>query len=130
MDQVPDQQDPRRVQIKSTRERLEEVRREREQQSAGYQISHAPTTIMTNMIIQVLSTIILGVGIYYIIWYLNLRREYMLPRHYTLFVGTMLLVAAGWVVYTIIRLRTDFRRYRAAIERRTDRERTRRSGLR
>ena len=126
MNQAPDPNDHRQISFKTTRERLEEVRRKREQRSTGYQIRNAPNTIMTNMIIQILSTVILAVGFYYIFRYLELRREYMEPQHFTIFVVTMMLVGVVWLVYTIIRLRADYGRYHKAVRRQEEIERKRR----
>ena len=87
-------------------------RRIRSKPSVAETISKSRTTILVNMIIEIACTMILIVGIIYLIRFLVYFRENMVELYFRLFLGAVILFTIGWSVYFFIKLYEHYRLFK------------------
>jgi len=96
--------------ISSGRKRLAELRERRV--SAAEAIRNSRTTVLINLFIEIASGLIFGVGVIYAVKFLNLRRPYMAPLQYRIFIGTFGVITLAWYVYLVNKVRSNVKRLR------------------
>ena len=79
-------------------------------------IMHSRSTLLINMIIQFVSVVILMIGIFYVIGFLTMRRHFMEPVQYKIYIVTISLIGCVWCCYVYFRIRTEYRIYRTISE--------------
>lgn len=97
--------------IRSGRRRLSELR-ERKRASVSESIGNSRTTVIINMIINITSGIIFAVGLIIVLKFLNMRKPYMDPMQYRIFIGAFIFISAGWFTWLVIRIRRHIKRLR------------------
>ena len=97
--------------IPSGRRRLSELR-ERKRASVSKSIGNSRTTVIINMIINITSGIIFAVGLFYVMRFLNMRRPYMDPMQYRIFIWAFIFISCGWFAYLVLRVRRHIKRLR------------------
>ena len=91
------------------RRRIEELREQRSLRDE-VTIRRARTTVIINILIEICSGLIFGVGAFYAVRFLNLRRPYMEPMHYRLFLSTFALISVVWLAFLIGKIRRNWKR--------------------
>ncbi len=92
----------------SGRKRLSELRNLRKQRSVVDSSHTSRTTALINLIIEIISGLILIVGLSYIIRFLLMRRELMTPVQFKIIIGTILLLAGFWLLYLFYKLKSHY----------------------
>ena len=101
----------RRQDISSARKRMSELR-ERHKPSVADSIRRSRTTIFINMLIELFSGILYAVGLYIAIRFLNLRKPFMEPIQYKVFIGAFTVISCGWFSYLLIKMYGNLKRFR------------------
>jgi len=97
--------------IGSGKRRLEELRETR-RVSAHESVSRSRTTVLINIGIELVSACIYLVGISYAFLFLSVRKPFMDPLHYRLFIGAFLAVSAVWLTLLARKVIRNILRYR------------------
>ena len=97
--------------VPSGRKRLSELR-ERKRASVSESIGNSRTTVIINMIINITSGMIFAVGLFYVMRFLNMRKPYMDPMQYRIFIGAFIFISVGWFAYLVVRIRRHIKRLR------------------
>jgi len=93
------------------RQRLEELREKRNLRDT-VSIRRARTTVIINILIEICSGLIFCVGALYAVRFLNIRRPFMEPMHYRLFLSSFGIVSAGWLFFLIGKIRRNWKHLR------------------
>lgn len=97
--------------IQSSRRRLSELR-ERKRANVSESIGKSRTTVIINMIINITSGMIFAVGLFYVMRFLNMRKPYMDPMQYRIFIGAFIFISCGWFAFLVVRVRRHIKRLR------------------
>ena len=97
--------------LRRSRERFAELQRQKSK-SVTYMIGRKRTTIIINMIIEILSGVIYGFGLFFIIQFLQMRKSHMGPGQYKIFIGAFTVISIGWFIYLSLKIRTSYKRLR------------------
>ena len=97
----------------SSRKRLSELR-ERKIKSVSDSIEYSRTTVLTNMVIAVSSGVFFVVGIVYLMRFIHMRKSFMEPTQYQLFMGLLILIVCGWFIILFLRIRKHYKLLRKA----------------
>jgi len=100
-----------REKITSGRKRLSELRLRR-RSSVSDSIRNSRNTVIINMIIGITSGIIFMVGLFYVMQFLFTRKPYMDPFQFKVLMGAFTVIACGWFIFLIIRIRSHYKRLR------------------
>ena len=100
-----------REKITSGRKRISELRLRR-RSSVSDSIRNSRNTIIINMIIGITSGVIFAVGLYFVVQFLYMRKPYMDPLQYKIIMGAFMIIACGWFIFLIIRIRSHYKRFR------------------
>ena len=87
-------------------------RRIRNKPSVAETISKSRTTILVNMIIEIVCAMVLIIGVIYFIRFLIYFRNKMVELYFRIFLGTVILFTAGWSVYFFIKLYEHYRLFK------------------
>jgi hypothetical protein len=71
-------------------------------------IGKSRTTILINMILEIVCAVILMVGIIYFTIFLIYFRRNMIELYFRIFLGVIILFTLGWFVYFIIKFREHY----------------------
>jgi len=97
--------------IRAGRQRLRELRETR-RMSVAESVSRSRTTVIANLIIEVLSGVFFAVGVYYALRFLDMQRPNMEPIHYRIFSGAFVIIALGWFTWLFWKIRANVLRLR------------------
>ena len=97
--------------IGSGKRRLETLRETR-RVSTHETVNRSRTTVMINIGIELLSACIYIVGISYAFMFLSMRKPFMDPLHYRLFIGAFIAVSAVWLTLLTRKVIRNILRYR------------------
>lgn len=92
--------------------RREEVRRIRRRASIDDVIQRNRTTLLINLLIEILAGLILMAGIVYTAYFLTMRRSHLHPGQYTLYMGVLAFFSVGWFTYIVYKARNKYLLYR------------------
>ena len=92
--------------------RREEVRRIRRRASIDDVIQRNRTTLLINLLIEILAGLILMAGIVYTAYFLTMRRSHLNPGQYTLYMGVLAFFSVGWFTYIVYKARNKYLLYR------------------
>ena len=89
----------------SARRRLEELREQKAQTGSAESINRTRTVIIINLSIEILSGLIVFIGIVYIIRFFLLKRSDVDPLVFRLSAGCIAVFTFGWLTYLTIKIR-------------------------
>jgi hypothetical protein len=110
--------DPNNIPKEKLEEILEYQRRLRhprdipQRPSVNESINNARTTLFINLLIEILSGVVLLVGIGYTVRFLLNRRAYLDPDRLRLYLEVLAFFAAGWLTYFGFKVRARYRALR------------------
>lgn len=91
---------------------LRETRYRRSRASIRESIDTAPSTLLINLIIEVLAALVLLVGILYTVKFLFARRELLEPGRFKLYIEVLIFFSLAWFTYVGFKVRAKFTAFR------------------
>ena len=92
--------------------RREEARRIRRKVSVDEIIQRDRTTLLINLLIEILAGLILFAGIIYTAYFLTIRRSALTFGQYKLYIGVLAFFSVGWFTYVASKVRKKYLLYR------------------
>jgi len=94
------------------KKRREEARRIRRRASVDEIIQRDRTTLLINLLIEIIAGLILIAGIMYTAYFLTIRRSALSPAQYKLYIGVLAFFSVGWFTYVASKVRKKYLLYR------------------
>ena len=88
--------------------RREEARRIRRRASVDEVIQRNRTTLLINLLIEVLAGLILLAGIAFTAYFLTMRRSVLHPGQYKLYMGVLAFFSVGWFTYIVYKAQNKY----------------------
>ena len=92
--------------------RREEARRIRRRASVDEVIQRNRTTLLINLLIEILAGLILLAGTAFTAYFLTMRRSVLPPGQYKLYMGVLAFFSVGWFTYVAYKVRNKYLLYR------------------
>jgi hypothetical protein len=91
--------------------RLDQSRRvhiERNRPGIGESISNSRSTLLINLIIEIVSGLVFFVAIGYTVWFLSLRRDQLDPANFKLYIEILIFFSLAWLTYIGFKIRAKY----------------------
>ena len=95
------------------RQRIREIRDKRHRYSAAEAVSRKKSVIISNIAIEVITGIILLVGVYYLVQFILISRDYSGEAITRISLGAISVIAGGYIVYLAIKIRGGIEKLRS-----------------
>lgn len=102
-----------RRQAYKDRQRIREIRDKRHHYSAGESVSRKKSVIITNIVIEVITGIILLVGVYYLVQFILISRYFAGESITRISIGAITVFAGGYIIYLAIKIRSGIEKLRS-----------------
>ena len=88
----------------SGKRRLEELREKRTRQDVEDSINKSRITIFTNLAIELISCVLVFIGVFYLIRFFIMKRSDIDPVIFKLSAGCLTVFVVGWIIYSIAKI--------------------------
>ena len=96
--------------IVSGRRRLEELREKKKNASVIEALGRSRSMVIINLTIEIVSAVIVLVGVVYLIRFLRMQRYSVDPMIYRISVACLGVFIVGWLIYLVFRIRRHIQR--------------------
>ena len=95
-----------RRQARKDRQLIREIRDKRRRYSAAESVSRKKSVIISNIIIEIMTGVILLIGVYYLVQFILISRDYSGETITRINVGAISIIAGGYIIYLAIKIRS------------------------
>ena len=96
------------IKLSSNRKRFAELK-ERKRLSSSEFIGYSRSTLFVNLIIELIAGVLFAIGLFYILWFIRIRKSYMELSIYRLILGGVIIIGCVWFGFLLAKIRAKVR---------------------